>query len=125
MLLDMIGEKLSSEKPFLMRLIEERVKVCFTYTISECAALMLARIAQSPGKAIIYCWYLQYWCKKHNVKDVTLIRLLEEIFPYGFFSEEDLERVWKAQKITDYPDNMLDHAKYGESLQFEKEEVKE
>lgn len=122
---DMSGEKLSSEKPFLMKLIEKRVEVCFTYTISECAALLLAMVAGYPGAAVIYCWYLQYWCKKNNVKDVTLTRLMDEIFPFGFFSEEDLRRVWEAQKIAASPDNMLDHAKYGESLQFEREEVKE
>jgi len=124
-ILDMSGKKLSAQKPFLMQLIEKRVEACFTYTISECAALLLAMVAGYPGAAVIYCWYLQYWCKKNNVKDVTLARVMEEIFPSGFFSEEDLEKTWKAQKVALSPDNMLDHAKYGESLQFEREEVKE
>ena len=47
--------------PFLCQLIIKRISVQFTYTVSDDRViLLLAHVAQNPGTAVMYLWYLQY-----------------------------------------------------------------
>ena len=101
------------EKPFLVKLIDGRIKASFNYEINDMRLqLFLAIISQKPGTAVMYLTYLQYWCKKRNCKEIDLEKFCE-IFPIGFPSETDLQKIWDEQKVERdnwrNPDNLLDY----------------
>ena len=73
-------------------------------------------LTKTPGSAVVYLWYLQYWSKKHGVTDLNLSYLCERVFPMGFFSEDDIHKVWDAQKVNARPDNLFDYQLAGLSL---------
>lgn len=98
-----------AEKPFLVRVIEGRLSV-FSYQITDMRLLLfLAVISETPGTAIMYLTYLQYWCNKQRRTEVDLDTLCE-VFPTGFLSEESLTRIWDGQKVGgEGSDNLLDY----------------
>lgn len=78
-------------------------------------------------KVIMYTYYMQYLCKKHNVKHITWEIFGTKFFPDGFFSDEDLHSVWDGQKISrrtndgkinSGSDNLLDYGIASKSLIF-------
>ena len=108
------------EKPFLFQVIEKRIEICFTFkTQDDRLILFLAALSVTPGIAVMYLWYLQYWCSKNDVKEIDLDILCSRIFPNGFFKEEDLSEIWDEQKVkSEGSDNLLDYQTAGESIQF-------
>lgn len=113
---------LIDEKPFVFQVIEKRVEHCFTFRFTDERAIMaLCLFCESAGKAVMALWYLQGWCFKNNRKEIDLTTLCVEIFPIGFFSEEDLHTAWDKQKVDSknmMSDNLLDYNKAGSSIQF-------
>ena len=104
-------------------MIIKRISVQFTYTVSDDRViLLLAHVAQNPGTAVMYLWYLQYYCKKNNVKDIDLTMFCTYIFPMGFPSTSDLKQLWDTQKVNNekegFSDNLLDYHIAGKSIQF-------
>lgn len=120
-----IAEK---DKPFLYQVIEKRIDACFTFEITDARLILfLCAIAKSPGTAIMYLAYLQYWCKKNDVKEIDLEKFAE-IFPNGFPCEEDLQKIWDEQKVSRRTpegvripgsDNLLDYQTAYKSIQFQ------
>jgi len=112
-----------NKKPFLMQVIEKRIKHCFQYKIEDMRLLMfLMVITVSPGTAVMYLTYLQYWCKKHNCKELDLEKLCD-IFPMGFPEESELKKIWDGQKVIrdkqkGGSDNLLDYAAAMKSIHF-------
>lgn len=111
-----------NEKPFIYQLIEKRIKYCFTYKIEDPRLLIfLSLIAESPGKAVMYLAYLQYWCRKSGAQVLTLEIFCESIFPWGFPSDDDMHKLWDEQKVnrdSSGSDNLLDYATAYQSIQF-------
>jgi len=113
------------EKPFLFQVIEKRLQYCFTIKIEDQRLILfLCALAESPGSAIMYLWYLQYWCFVNEVKELNLELFCEKIFPMGFFSKIDLSKIWDSQKVLrdrndNGSDNLVDYASAGMSIQFE------
>ncbi len=108
------------EKPFLYAVIEKRVTHCFTIQITDSRLLLfLAFIAKSPGVAILYLWYLQYWCFNSNIRKLDLETFCE-IFPMGFPTDLELRRIWNSQKVDREAgsDNLVDYSSAGMSIQF-------
>jgi len=79
------------------------------------------------GKLVMYCYYMQYLCKKNNIKHITWENFSMDFFPNGFFSDEDLKKVWDGQKITKTDtegkshlgsDNLLDYQMASKSILF-------
>ncbi len=112
------------EKPFLIKVIESRVRACFTYKMEDIRlVLFLAMLTETPGSAVMYLTYLQYWCKKNNCHEIDLDKFCQ-IFPIGFPSKEDLHKIWDGQKIerakgsSISSDNLLDHQSAMVSIQF-------
>lgn len=105
------------DQPFLFQVIVKRLEVCFTFKINDHALILfLAVLSKTPGTAIMYLTYLQYWCKKHNKKTIDL-GLFCEIFPFGFPNDEDLSKIWDQQKLAN-GSNLLDHANALKSIQI-------
>jgi hypothetical protein len=106
------------KKPFIFQLIEKRLQL-FTYTLDDLSIAWLTSFIASPGTAVLYMWYLQYMAKKLNKVNLTLDDLCLHIFPNGIFNEEDLSKIWRAQKVALSPDNLVDHHKYGKSVMID------
>jgi len=113
-------------KPFIFQVAEIRLEHCFTFKVTdERVLLVIALISESAGVAILYLWYIQGWCFKNNVKEVSFETLGMKIFPLGFFSDKDLKSVWENQKVEKIgmeSDNLIDYNIAGLSIQFLLEE---
>lgn len=106
------------EKPFLYKVIEKRIEFSFDFTMENKLILFLCQISKSPGNALLYLWYLQYWSNK-NFKNITLHDFCEKIFPMGFPSEDEMNKIWLAQKVANEStgsDNLIDYNLAGKSL---------
>ena len=86
------------EIPFLTQVIQKRIEVCFQFKIESMQLLLfITQISQTPGKGIMYCWYLQYYCFKNNIDILTFEKFIH-IFGDGFPSDSDLKNIYKNQK---------------------------
>lgn len=106
------------DKPFLYKLLEKRIEVLHSFEVDDRVLLFLCCICRSAGVGVMYCWYLQYQSKRKNTKEISLETFCE-IFPMGFPSEDDLSRLWDAQKVKTKgmsSDNLLDYPQAGKSL---------
>lgn len=87
---------------FLFNVIKKRAE-CLQMPHSDWACLFLAALAESPGTAVMYIYYMKY--KK---TDLTIDGIVS-LFPFGFIPKEDLQILWDKQK-TQERHNMLDSA---------------
>ena len=111
------------EKPFLFQLIEKIINACHTFsTDDERLILFLASICQSLGSAILYLWYIQFWCHCNKLKVIDLDIFCGKIFPNGFPSKECVNAIWDSQKLINVPkmgsDNLVDYNYCGDSIHF-------
>ena len=82
------------DKPFIFQIIEKRMEHCFTFKFTDYKAILALCVwTESIGNVILYLWYIQAWCFKNNVKEVSFETLGMKIFPYGIFSEDILHSV--------------------------------
>jgi hypothetical protein len=106
---------------FMIKIITGRFKV-LGYTMDIRTKLMIASITGSPGAAVMYCHYLAYFCKQHNIIWLTFDDFCMKAFPWGFPSEEDLNILWDSQKVhkdsSEQPgtDNLLDYLEASKSI---------
>jgi len=75
---------------------------------------MLAQVSKVAGNAILYVTYLQYLCKKNNIKELSF-NDFAKFFADGFFSNEDLSNTWTSQKVdcdskSMASDNLIDYS---------------
>ena len=108
---------------FILKIIQKRIEVCMSYTMDDRSMIFLGYVAESPGMAIMYLYYLARWAKNNDCKRITLEIMCERIFPWGCPSKEDLHKVWDEQKVhreigQSGTDNLLDYPKAALSLQF-------
>ena len=113
----------SNEVPHLCQIINKKISSQFTYTMSDDrVVLFIALLTENPGPAMMYLWYLQYYCKKKKINDIDLTIFARDIFPRGFPSKKDLEKLWDKQKIDNenegFSDNLLDYRSAGQSIQI-------
>lgn len=120
------------DKPPLYQIIEKRVEHCFQYKLTPQLILFLCQLTQSPGKAIMYLWYFQYYSFKNNIDLISLELIATKMFMMGFPSDSDLSNLWsncKDYKLTPIvnekynlkidsiiTDNLLDNANCGLSI---------
>lgn len=121
-LADSTYELPEKEKPFLLKVIERRQQYSFSYHISDTRLLFfLVILSENPGHAVMYLTYLQYWCKKHGVAELTLNIFCDRIFPMGFPNKAELTKLWDSCKVKTKPghmasDNLLDYQTAMESI---------
>lgn len=114
----------TEDKPFLFQLIEKRLSLYSFKINDDRLILLLTYVSKTAGVAILYLWYLQWWCKKNDVRELNLDKACTQIFPWGFFTESDLQAIWDGQKVQKpndnpmYSDNLVDYGKSGYSIQF-------
>lgn len=86
--------------------------------IDKRALITMAFICNTPGKSVMYAYYLAYKAKKLGITEITYDVMLSKIFPSGFFSEKTLEKYWDKQKVRSEggSDNLLDYDEASKSL---------
>jgi len=101
---------------FEARVFLGRIKALTSLKISLGALIILMHHMESAGKAVMHAFYLY-----HKFPENTLVTTgkIAEIFPWGFFSDEQLNTIWDAQKVErdnykNYacigaPDNLIDY----------------
>ena len=107
-------------KPHLFHVIEKRLQYALTFKIpDQRLILLLCAIAQTPGVANMYLYYMQWWCYKHMAKELTLEKFCQEVFPFGFFDDGDLQAIWDNQKCSTKggDSNLIDYGQASESIQ--------
>jgi hypothetical protein len=107
-----------NEKPFLYKMLENRISVVHDYQVDDRVLLFLSFTCPSAGVGVMYCWYLQYEARKRGVDKITF-EIFADIFGSGFPSEDSLHKLWDEQKVKRQEmgsDNLLDYAKAGLSL---------
>lgn len=109
---------------FQMRVFLSRLEHHAKLKISFGAFLMIAIHLDSAGTAVMYAYYLFH--KKHPAdKFIDITKVTLELFPWGFFSEKQLDEMWKEQKVKaddgldectccGAPDNLLDYVEFWE-----------
>jgi hypothetical protein len=100
--LDKESEIYKHFKPVLdgiqMQIFLTRLKHVAKMRITLGAFIMIAEHLESAGTAVMYVYYI--WLKLNAHTLITSTVLCEELFPWGFFSHEQLNKIWSAQKIT-------------------------
>lgn len=74
----------------------KRLKNLTSLKMSLGAFAILMQYMPSPGACVMYVFYLYY-----KLPENTLITIdkFAELFPWGFFSEQQLNDIWSAQKV--------------------------
>jgi len=101
---------------FQARIFLSRIKALTSLKISLGALVILMHHMESPGKAVMLTFYL-YRKLPENI--LVTVDKIGEVFPWGFFSDEQLNKIWDAQKVNSEerknytcigaPDNMIDY----------------
>jgi hypothetical protein len=101
--------------------IEKRLNVMFTYTMDARARMILCSWSESVGDIAIYLTYIQYLCKKNNIKHINL-DTLTNLFPNGAKDREVVRGVWEMQKVkkgdNGTSDNLIDYRSAMQSILF-------
>lgn len=118
-------EKMIKEMPYSqeVQLIKKRANVRLTVKLETKVILGVILCAEGMrGIGIMYLYYLQYWAKKHDFKEITWQDFSMRIFFNGFPSKKDLITLWDRQKkeIDGKICNMIDIPMASESIQLKK-----
>jgi len=102
---------------FQIQVFLKRLEHMTTLKITLGALITLVEhIGRSAGAAVMYAYYLHHKLPENTLVDVNEISM--NLFPWGFFSEEQLHEIWEAQKVPPNkrkgacigaPDNMIDY----------------
>ena len=98
---------------FVPQVFLGRLKAMTSLKMTLGALIILIQHMESPGNAVMYTYYLHYKLPDYTL--ITLKTISEQLFPFGMFSEKQLNDIWGAQKVSgdDRPksgsDNMIDY----------------
>ena len=96
---------------FVPQVFLKRLEVMTSLKMSLGALIILSMHMPSAGNAVMHVFYLFYKLKENTL--VTLDVLSKQLFPWGMFSEEQLNSIWDAQKVSSKEfggtDNMIDY----------------
>lgn len=82
---------------FFIKIFLGRLEKLTSLKITLGALIMLAQHYDSAGKAVLMAYYLH--CKLPENTLVTVEKVTMDLFPYGFFSDEQLNEIWGKQKV--------------------------
>lgn len=94
----------------------KRIEIFTSLKMTLGAFIILMQYMPSPGACVMYTFYLHAKLPKNTLVTVDSFA---EVFPFGFFSETQLEDIWNTQKVDSKksktnkyvgaPDNMIDY----------------
>ena len=101
---------------FIGKVFLGRLNALTSLKMSIGALVMLMQHMESPGSAVMHAFYLYH---KLPEDTVVTVETIGDVFPMGFFNNEQLKEIWDAQKVRDddrenftcigAPDNMIDY----------------
>lgn len=89
---------------FQMQIFLKRLEHLTTLRITFGAFLLIALHLENAGSAVMHAFYLHHKLPLNTL--VTTNEVAMDLFPWGFFSKEQLSAIWDAQKVR--PDDGLD-----------------
>ena len=96
---------------FISKVFLKRLEVMTSLKMSLGALIILSFHMPNPAVAIMHCFYLSYKLPANTL--VTLKVISEKLFPWGMFSDKQLNDIWDAQKVSSSEfggtDNMIDY----------------
>jgi len=106
---------------FQLQVFLKRLEHMAKLKISLGAFIMIAQHLNSPGDAVMYAYYMFHKLPANCFVGIEEVSV--KLFPWGFFSEEQLKAIWDAQKVrvddgldecTCYGahDNLLDYVEF-------------
>ena len=99
--LDKESEIYNHFKPLLegyqLQVFLTRLKHMARMRITLGAFLLIAHHLESAGVAVMYSYYI--WLKLKPYTLITIDVVARDLFPMGYFSKEQLNFVWDAQKV--------------------------
>lgn len=108
--------------PFIVKVTFKSLETRFTFRCSNSLKTLIAIVSETAGTAIMYLTYLQCWAKHNKRKYITAEDFSMNIFPNGFPTKEQMEKLWYSQKIdtegSSASDNLLDYQSALKSIQF-------
>lgn len=81
---------------FQIQVFLKRLECMTTLKITLGALIILAYHLKNAGSAVMYSFYLH---NKLPPNTIIGINTISTIFPWGFFSEEQLKEIWNGQKV--------------------------
>jgi hypothetical protein len=106
----------------LYRQIVQMIELRFTMKLTDWRLItLLMFITEKVGTAVMYLTYLQWYCKKNDITEMTWDIFTKEVFPDGFPSDEDLHELWVDVKVDrkTMVTNLLDCQTAMKSIQFD------
>jgi hypothetical protein len=109
------------EDEFLYKVIDKRAEH-INLKIDDYTKVFLMFLTKSPGTAVMFLYYLKYVVEKTKLSlnsevfslqpniEIDMERL-SVLYPLGFPTESELERLWDLQKVSsehNHSDNLLD-----------------
>lgn len=82
---------------FQMQVFLSRLKHMTSLDITLGAFIVIAQHLLSAGDAVMYAFYLHNKLPKDTL--ITVDVIAEDLFPWGFFSKEQLNQMWDEQKV--------------------------
>jgi hypothetical protein len=84
-------------KGFQMQIFLKRLEHLANLRITLGAFIMIAQHLNSAGDAVMYAYYLFHKLPANSL--IGANEVSEQLFPWGFFSAEQLEKIWDIQKV--------------------------
>lgn len=97
-------------KIFPMNAFFKRCEVCLPIKYEKRLLVWIVSMfgPTQIGGLILIGYYLQWYAFNAGVKELTLSRVCESVFPFGIFPEEVIEEFWRKQK--GQVGNLVDYA---------------
>lgn len=118
---DELLKSVEAKKEWMLSAFWLRVKCCHTYKVTMSLAVFItdAIIGGNFGKMTMMANYLQWFCHKNHLKTIDLDTFCKRVFPWGFPSDDEWQRLWSLQKVDvaylsgGTSDNILDYSDCG------------
>lgn len=104
---------------FPLSVMNRRIEVVHTYTVSPSVMLMMGNFVSNPAIAVMMANYLQYKVSQLDTDFINVLCFIE-IFRKGYPIENSLQIAWDNQKVIPDSqmgsDNMLDYRLFSNSI---------
>ena len=103
---------------FVAKVFLGRLKSLTTHRITVGALIILMQYMKSPGNCVMYVYYINSKLAPNTLIDINVIAM--DLFPWGMFSDEQLNDIWDAQKVrsTDGLDEWNCHGSHDNLLDY-------
>lgn len=82
---------------FLIQVFLKRLKHSAKLRITLGALVLIGEQFENPAHAVMYAFYLHNKLPSDTL--ITVNKIMIELFPFGYFSKEQLNDIWKEQKV--------------------------